>query len=1134
MAVSPSFRAAFRSALPSMACALVLATGASAAAPETARPGVAASGADLPLTEAALAARLEAIRIDPNLPSETREAAAALYTSTLDTVRSAEVWDFKAKKYGRLAEEAAGHLQRLKALAKIAPPDPGAFAELSVDALESRALEVRAALSEKRSELDEISQEVERRATRRKEIPARKTEARRQLESLRNEGAGASAEAGAEPQRARSVRTAADVYALDRELAALDGELASYDARRELLTLRRDVVTRDIAALQSEQQALQSLIGERRRTDAERTAAAASGAELAVADAHPILRQAAEENAALATARTGPDGIVSRLERSRAFAERIEARTALLAKNFDAVQERARIVGFTGSVGALLRKHKLELPDKSFHREKIRALQDEIGATQLRLLELEDDRSALGDPAALARERVSEEAPELSGADAVRITAGLTRLLETRQAYVDALLADYDAYFLALIDLDTKERELLARTSEFSDYIDTHVLWIRSTTALDWRALTDAAEALAWLIHPKHSARMLTEWRVLAARYPLAVLAAILLIATLFVGHRRMALYSRQLDDTEKESHTESLRPLLVSTATAIFAAARWAAVLALLAWLISDATGDHARAVSDGMEAAASALFLMELVRQICRRNGLGTVHLGWPEKPVESVRRYVTSAMIGLLPAAFLISAMQAQPNEAWKESLGRIAYIVAAVSIGVLGFRVLRRSGPVVQSIAETERRHSPLYRARRLLGPLVLSVCLVLAALAALGYYFAALSLAPDVTATLRLAFVVALVQAIVLRWLPLARRRHAAHTGATPIVEEAGEVTAARLAISPSDRRVVGNLTAAALVIGIFFIWHDVLPALNALNRYDLWSVDTTYTYEVTTDAGVESRTGARQVPVTVGSLLTALTFLFGSLALARYLPPLLELGILRRLQLSAGVGNAVTTLLGYVLVLVGVVGSAGAIGLSWSQVQWLAAAVSVGLGFGLQEIFANFVSGLILLFERQIRIGDTVTLGGVTGTVKKINIRATTIVDWENKELIVPNREFVTSQLTNWTLSDTILRLTILVGVAYGSDTELAERLLMETARKNPNVLDDPAPVVVFSSFGDNSLNFELRVFVPHVRYQVAARHQLHMKIDEAFREAGIEIAFPQRDLHLRSVSSPVPVRIES
>ena len=129
------------------------------------------------------------------------------------------------------------------------------------------------------------------------------------------------------------------------------------------------------------------------------------------------------------------------------------------------------------------------------------------------------------------------------------------------------------------------------------------------------------------------------------------------------------------------------------------------------------------------------------------------------------------------------------------------------------------------------------------------------------------------------------------------------------------------------------------------------------------------------------------------------------------------------------------------------------------LGIGWSQVQWLVAAVTVGLGFGLQEIFANFVSGLILLFERPIRIGDTVTVGGVAGNVSRIRTRATTITDWGRKELIIPNKEFVTGQVVNWSLSDQLLRLVIKVGIAYGSDTHLARDILMRVAKANERVL---------------------------------------------------------------------------
>jgi potassium efflux system protein len=240
---------------------------------------------------------------------------------------------------------------------------------------------------------------------------------------------------------------------------------------------------------------------------------------------------------------------------------------------------------------------------------------------------------------------------------------------------------------------------------------------------------------------------------------------------------------------------------------------------------------------------------------------------------------------------------------------------------------------------------------------------------------------------------------------------------------------------------------------------------------------------------------------------------------------ARNIPGLLEITILRVLPLDAGARYAVNAMSRYIITAVGLVIAFSAIGIGWSKVQWLVAAVTVGLGFGLQEIFANFVSGIIILFERPIRVGDTVTIGSISGTVSRIRIRATTITDWDRKELIVPNKEFITAQLINWTLSDPMLRVVVDVGVAYGSDTRQVQTLLEQAARQNPHVLADPPPGVFFVGFGQSSLDFSLRAFVPSVSLAFMVKHQLHMAIDEAFRQAGIEIAFPQRDVHIRSIN---------
>jgi potassium efflux system protein len=189
------------------------------------------------------------------------------------------------------------------------------------------------------------------------------------------------------------------------------------------------------------------------------------------------------------------------------------------------------------------------------------------------------------------------------------------------------------------------------------------------------------------------------------------------------------------------------------------------------------------------------------------------------------------------------------------------------------------------------------------------------------------------------------------------------------------------------------------------------------------------------------------------------------------------------------------------------------------------------AALSVGIGFGLQEIVANFISGLIILFERPIRVGDLVTVGDVDGTVTKIRIRATTITNWDRKEYIVPNKEFITGRLMNWTLSNPINRVVIVVGIAYGSDTEKARELLLKVAHEHPAVMEDPPPVAAFDGFGDNSLNFVLRCFLPNFDNWVNNKTDLYMAIDKAFRKAGISIAFPQRDIHF-DTGQPLDVRI--
>jgi len=254
--------------------------------------------------------------------------------------------------------------------------------------------------------------------------------------------------------------------------------------------------------------------------------------------------------------------------------------------------------------------------------------------------------------------------------------------------------------------------------------------------------------------------------------------------------------------------------------------------------------------------------------------------------------------------------------------------------------------------------------------------------------------------------------------------------------------------------------------------------------------------------------------------VFIGALLFFLgwTLSMGAKALIRQ-------GLAAKGQLSASTRDATVTVAGYLGFTLALLVGTGVAGLSFTSLTVIAGALSVGIGFGLQNIVNNFVSGLILIFERPIQRGDWIAVGATEGYVTDISVRSTVIRTFDRAEVIVPNSELISGQVTNWMLSDRKGRVKIPIGVAYGTDTELVKRLLIEVASAHPEVITsagDLAPQVLFLEFGESSLNFELRCFIHEIDKRLLCRSELNFAIERAFREHGVEIPFPQRDLNLK------------
>ncbi len=262
--------------------------------------------------------------------------------------------------------------------------------------------------------------------------------------------------------------------------------------------------------------------------------------------------------------------------------------------------------------------------------------------------------------------------------------------------------------------------------------------------------------------------------------------------------------------------------------------------------------------------------------------------------------------------------------------------------------------------------------------------------------------------------------------------------------------------------------------------------------------------------------------------VTIGGILM-LVFLFVSVIIVeRILQRLLIRRFLSKTRLQPSLQFGLSRIIGYTLIAIGFYVAFQTVGIDLSSLAIIAASLGVGVGFGLQNIINNFVSGIIILAERPISIGDRIDVAGVAGRVTKIQLRSSTVVTNDNITMIVPNAQIISNTVTNWNHGDPKVRIRVPVGVAYGSDLKLLKRVLLEAAAEHPKALRDPSPVVLFTEFGDSSLNFELAVWTQEMTATpIHFTSQMNFIIERKLRENDIEIPFPQRDLHVRSSLSP-------
>jgi potassium efflux system protein len=1117
--------------IASFALALALASGPAA----TQETSVAANSE---VNAEVLTRKIAEVESSSNLDEQLAGTLIELYRRALTNLERARVEQASADTFARMAAEAPVQLADLRetaeALGKTPPVKVPTGA--SLEELEQSLATQRGRLAEAETRYSGVRERYNNEV-------ARPAQARDRLAAARAEREDAAAELVApqppgetsEITEARRWHLQARASRLVAEINKLEQELLTHEVRRDLLEAQREKAALDVDGLKSHVNALEAVIATLRTAEAEQVREQAVAASEELATQHEIVRDLAARNVELGERLAQQNGEIQAAS---------QLRDSIREENNDLIEapgntrSKLALAGVNQALGHLLIDQKRAMQETSFLLEEARNGEDLAAQVGVEQIELGEQRRDLRDTEGYLLRLTHELAQE----EAAQVIEQLRPLVSIRADLLDKSIDTGGRYLQVLGELDLSRRQLTATLGEYNEFLEKTLMWVRSSQPVSPGVLLNVPAEIGGFIAPGIWAAFFRDLADALIAQPLA--AAILLILLVLSIYRprwlkRIDACAKNVGRLTEDRFADSVRALFHT----ILAAAPLPLVLVLVGLTVLDSTGagEFSNAFATALWKAGASLLVIQFFLDSCRGDGLLLKHCSWSRFAVNRLHQELRWFRL-VFPAARLVGDTSFLLGEGGAlGGLTVVASLVAALSLAVLVYRLFTPAGGILRDFL-ARNPDGFLARTRYLWLGALASVLPLLAVLWLTGFSYTGEVLSTSYLSSFWLILWILMLSGLLTRWLVLSsqklefqaaiERRDATRAsdraareagGEAPAVEEAEfEVAEPQIDFTAlsSDGKLLLNATLLFVAVTwLWWIWAPIIPALGFLETIALWSRSAVVNGETV------------RVPVTLWDLVLVVVIGIVTWVGAKGLPSLVELFLLQRTRMSSGARYAITTLLRYTIIGIGAVLIVKLLGVSWSKAQWLVAALGVGIGFGLQEIVANFISGLVILFERPIRVGDVVTVGDTSGVVTRIQIRATTIRDWDRRELLVPNKEFITGRLLNWSLTDDIIRVLIPIGVAYGSDVMLAMKLAEEAAREHPEVLDDPAPFIIFEGFGDNSLQLGLRAYLPSLEHRMSTKSELNAAINSKYEEAGIVIAFPQRDVHL-DTRGPLDIRL--
>ncbi len=1076
------------------------------------------------ISQDSLENKIESLNARTDLNSSNKNKLLVLYRSIEDNLHSEEWFKFLASSYQESLNQASSQIklkqQKINALqTQYSQQKIESLADLSIETLEKRLVIEKSHLNDTEVQLVSLNTELTKQENRPQEIRQETDIANQALlqanKNVDNWRGGADNELERE---ARELQLKTLINKLTSELKSLGLEAISYPARLQLLKLDLQLATLEKQILQPIINEIEKALATQRQLEALKIRQQLAQTEKDSLDKHILIQEATKNNLNYSREL---QALTEKLEQNTLIKEQVEARILDVETDFKNAERKISLAGLSPTLGKILREQRRNLANPSLFPKLNLDIENETAQTSLAGFKVEDNLTQLADIehllSKLMRERVDNNIPLKQRQE---IETQLRSLLTNQKQLLDKLSQVYALYLHSLSDYVFAKQQLTKQVDKYALYLDERLLWVASSAPINGHYLINLYDSSLWLLQWAHWQQLFNDLARAIFDYAFLTLMIALCVSGLFFYRSVINKNIAELNEKVSHFYTDNFRFTIQALAEMLLIISPVPLILFYLGWCLDSDTdfNSFTFAIGKALRAAVIPLWFLQFFYQLFKVNGIVKKHFNWQQINVDVLRRHLGWMRFVAVPAIFLITLTATADAGLHSDTLGRAALVINLLALAWVLAQVFDLKTGLFHQMLETQPT-SWVARLRYLGYFGVILPPLIVVGFAVAGYYVSALELQQKLIITLRLVFVMVVAHQLVLRWLTLVDRQLAlknAQQKRKANADEVGNIDISELLldipkINQQTIKVLEATIALISLTGFWMIWQNILPAFSFLDEVVLWRYSQVINNQEVFQA------------ITLTNLLLAGLYAFVMLVSVINFPGVMEVVLLRRLSIEAGSRYAINQLARYVLIAIGFVSIANELGGSWSQVQWLVAALTVGLGFGLQEIFANLVSGIILLFERPIRVGDTVTVSDVDGKISKIQMRATHIVDCDQKELIIPNKTFITGKVMNWTLSSQVTRLVIPLGIAYGSDITLAYQVIYQTVCDTPKVLAEPKPKVYFIGFGDSSLEFSIRVHVNELDDRLPVTHELHTRLYHALAAHQITIPFPQREVHLRS-----------